>query len=112
MKTFGEVVAGFGLTLPYGHHFPSSFAERLQACGVASPVAFDLPLPVIGVSFGLPIPASAGMAMPETTVDEDHLSPGRKDEVGTPWKIFAVEAVSVAQRKRDSSDEHLDTGVF
>jgi hypothetical protein len=45
--------------------------------------------------------------MPETSVDKNHLSARPENHVGLAWEVFAVEAISEAERVDKPPDDHL-----
>jgi hypothetical protein len=53
------------------HHLPTLTAKRGDVSFVAGHIPVDLGIPVVGVR-GWPNTVSAIVAMPETSIDEDH----------------------------------------
>jgi hypothetical protein len=52
------------------------------------------------------------MAVPETTVDEDHLPSVAENEIRTAGKIAAVEAITIALSVQQPAYAHFDGGVL
>ena len=50
--------------------------------------------------------------MPETAVDQDHLPPAGKDQVGRAGQIAAMQAEAVAEGVDQTADGQLGAGVL
>ncbi len=64
---------------PYHEDIPSQRLDRSEPLGVTRLVAAQLRKPVFGAGPWLACEAAAGMLVPETSVNEDHLSQPRED---------------------------------
>lgn len=50
--------------------------------------------------------------MPKTTVDENHLTPGRENDIRAPWKILAMQSIAVTLLRQQSTNQAFRTGVL
>ena len=99
-----------GLTFPDDADIPAVGLQFVHVAHVSRLVPPDLLSPVTD-SAGWKPPLATNMAVPEATMDEYHLAPWRKDEVGAPGKVASVECVAVSQAVKNLPHAHLGCGV-
>ena len=96
------------LTFPNRDHAPASLGERLGwPYVIALPVSLDLRAPVFGVSGRQAVTPAAVMAVPEAPVNLHHPTILRKNDVGAPWQVPAMEPVSIAGGVERAPDRNL-----
>jgi len=74
-------------------------------------VRFDFCLPIL-LSGLRKTAIAAPVAMPEATVNENHLVAGWEDQVRFAWQIGSVKRVPVAHTVHHSADAHLGASVL
>jgi len=52
------------------------------------------------------------MPVPETTMNEDDLSPTRENKVRRTWEVFSVETEAVAMGMEPAADLQLGAGIL
>lgn len=80
------------------------------------PIPFDIPrqlgMPIAGIARRSSRAARAIVLMPETSMHENHRSPGRKHEVRAAGQVAPMQAKAITEPMRQSTHHHLRTGVF
>jgi len=72
-NSFRQTVSILRVTLPYDKHAPARAAKRGIRAPIARPVALDLCDPIVATG-PRQSASSAGMTVPETAADQNHLS--------------------------------------
>ena len=82
--------------------------------GVARGVAIQFRQPVFLVRLGPPRDLAAWVAMlvPETSVNENHLAPSRKHEIGFAGQVAAMQTEPVAHRMQETAHGHFGLHAF
>jgi hypothetical protein len=83
----------------------------MQVFRVASFVLRELWNPKIKLGFGKASVLAAGVSVPETPMDEDHLPALREDHVGPTRELRSMHAVAVAQRVQQAPNSHFRLGI-
>ena len=87
------------MTLPQRQHAPTITFQRGRVLLVTNPCSRELWFPVPEIGLGKPRNRAirVGMPMPEATVDEDHRSVARKDQVGLTRHVAPMQSETVSK---------------
>lgn len=99
MNLLGEIVYRlFGvlcqLAFPNNEHVPARSFKSEDVLFVSFHIPIELRLPEFSVGFGNIGLGATGMLMPETTMDENHSSVFRQDDIRFSGKLFVPVAVN------------------
>ena len=95
------------LAFPDDASLPSKRCEPLHRALVPGHVARALCFPEVCVCARPNRPESAGMAMPEAAMNEDHLATLREHEVRMAWKVGSMQSISIPHPVHQPSNDHL-----
>jgi hypothetical protein len=86
---------------------PVERAKRSIVALIAKPVVIDLGGPVFGVGFRCPASMRAGVAMPETAVNENCGAAGVGNDVWAARQTFHMKAIPKSKRMQRLTDSEL-----
>ncbi len=78
---------------------------------VAGFVASNFNEPIGGVGFWDAVSATAGVAVPEATMNEDDLVTRWKNEIGASWQLAAMKSETIAKSVNEATDKYFRGGV-
>jgi len=100
------------LAFPHDKHAPALAAQPRPSPSVACGVAFQFRLPETRPRLGNNTPESAGVPVPETAMHEYDRAAGSEDQIRLAWQRAAVQSIAIAQRSKQSTNDHFRAGVF
>ena len=106
-----EFVVVKGLALPNCQDSPPCIAKRNLLRLVPNNVAIELVAPELDSCLRHRSFAAAGMAVPETAVDEDHGFVFGKDDIRRPRQVAAVESEAKSETVQQFSNRYFRSGI-
>jgi hypothetical protein len=100
------------LTFPNDDRLPTRFSQLSNGSAIAPLIALQLRGPELRVRCRTLPPFAAAVAMPKTSVHEDHRSVFREDQIRHTGQIAPVKPEAVPESMRRPSDGKLRTGVL
>jgi hypothetical protein len=95
------------LAFPDDFDMPAERAKRSIVATVAKPVVGDLGGPVFGVGLRCPASMRAGVAMPETAVNEDRGAASGGNNVWAARQTFHMKAIPKSKRMQRPTDSEF-----
>lgn len=100
------------LAFPHNQDLPAKPAKLSAISSISCLVARQLPLPELGPCGRLDLAVFASMAVPETSVDENHLPPAGENQVRASGEIVPMHPVPITQGVYQPPDDHLRVRVL
>jgi hypothetical protein len=100
------------LAFPKNQHLPPLPRERTLVSHITFLIARKLRFPEVETGLWHPRERAARVAVPETAVNENNLSPLSENDIGLPGQIARMESVSVAKRENKSTNQQFRSGVL
>jgi hypothetical protein len=83
--------------LPHNQNFPADAPNQAHILAKSFHVSFAFVFPICPVCFGLDLPISATVHVPEAAVNKYYFPMSRKDNIRTPGQLAPVQAKSKPQ---------------
>jgi hypothetical protein len=81
-------------TFPYYQHIPSHHFKLSTIPHITSYIPFNLFLPVINIGSRHSVASFAIVPMPEATIDKNHFTFARKNNIWLSWQVFAMQPIT------------------
>jgi hypothetical protein len=106
-RSDGGFKIALDIALPQCENAKSGFVEHDSMLLVTVNVFPKLVLPIVAIGTGRRSLATSGVLMPKTSVDEHYDAITRENDVGSPWQLFDMHAVTKPESVQSSPQQHF-----
>lgn len=100
------------LAFPNRQRAPAGFLQRSHLQAISLFVPADLRKPVFTIGFRNAGAPPAIMAMPKTSMDENHFPSAYQHNVGRTGQIFAMQSKPVSEPVQFAANDEFRLGIF